>query len=464
MLPIRWKLTLWYSALLATILSIFGFALYFSFEHTLMKEASDIVVITARQISAFIETGAPEDNEGDFADVSDPSLPEKFSSEGVYIEIYDRHGDLINKSSNLKNFTLNKVFDQKNKKGLTYTQDLTGLGPIIIHEKSLKQGDKLWGTIKVGKSLEFINESLDRLRQILVSVFLVTLLLSFGIGMILAKGALDPIDRITKTARTIKTGALNHRLSWQGPADELGRLAAAFDEMLDRLERSFQKERQFTSDASHELRTPLTIVKGEAEVALRGENKKFEEYQKSLASINEEADRMFKIVDDLLTLAKADSKSQQLEIEPVHLNQLIHKVKSQFESLVDKNRITLVLKEKERIVLQGDKQRLTQLLNNLIDNALKYTPPGGKVKISLDREYEWAKIIVEDTGIGIPPEDLPHIFERFYRVDKARSRKMGGSGLGLSIVKWIVEAHKGRIEVKSKPGQGTCFTVWLPFS
>lgn len=466
MLPIRWKLTLWYTVLLAITLSIFGFALYFSFKYTLMKEASNTVIIRAQQISTFIEIGdhGRHNEEGNFLDISDPSLPEKFSSEGVYIEIYDRYGHSINKSSNLKNLTLDKSFNQKNKKGLTYIQNLAELGPVIIYQKSLKKGDKLRGTIKVAKSLKFINESLDRLRKTLISVFLITLALSFGIGIRLAKAALDPIDWITKTARTIETGVLNKRLNWQGPVDEFGRLASAFDEMLDRLEKSFQKEHQFTADASHELRTPLTIIKGEAEVSLRGKNKKIEEYQRSLTSINEEVNRMFKIVNDLLTLARADSKSQQLEIEPVDLNNLIYKVKSQFESLAYRNKINFIFEEKEKILLQGDKQRLIQLLNNLIDNALKYTSPGGKVKIFIGREGEWTKMTVEDTGIGIPSEHLPHIFERFYRVDKARSRKMGGSGLGLSIVKWIVEAHKGRIEVKSKPEEGTRFTVWLPSS
>ncbi len=211
---------------------------------------------------------------------------------------------------------------------------------------------------------------------------------------------------------------------------------------------------------SCELRTPLTVMRGQTEVALRKE-RSLQEYRQVLESNLEEMERMSRIVDNLLTLSRADAGQIQMEFKPVQLKRLIEDAYEECKALADARRIDVFLDKAEEVTVLGDELRLRQMLLNLIDNAVKYTPEGGKIWLSLEAEGEYARISVRDTGIGIPEEDLPRIFDRFYRVDKARSREMGGSGLGLSIVRWIVKAHNGRIKVTSKLGEGSCFTVWI---
>ncbi|MFQ6041967.1 MAG: sensor histidine kinase, partial [Candidatus Poribacteria bacterium] len=216
------------------------------------------------------------------------------------------------------------------------------------------------------------------------------------------------------------------------------------------------------ADASHELRTPLTVMRGQTEVTLR-RKRPDEEYRQVLESNLEEMEWMSRIVENLLTLSRADAGEIQLEVRPVQLEQLLSDAYEECKALALSKNIEVFLDKAEEVAVPGDELKLRQLLLNLIDNAVKYTPEGGRVRLSLKKDGKFARLQVTDTGIGISQEDLPRIFDRFFRVDKARSREMGGSGLGLSIVQWIINAHQGRIEVDSKLGEGSCFTVWLPF-
>ncbi|MFQ6089944.1 MAG: sensor histidine kinase [Candidatus Bipolaricaulia bacterium] len=464
---IRWKLTLWYAGLLAIILILLGVTLYQAFRHSLMAEAIDTVVTRAQQISSFIET--PEGGaagEGTFIDITDPDLVKKFSSEGIYIEIRDGEGRLVNRSFLLGGYHLNGGTLVARLKtagpGTLELRRLPEVGRMVIYTLHLRRGGQDIGRVQVGRSLRFMDRALDRLQILLLFIAGGGFLLAVGVGIILARAALAPIDRITRAARQIGAGDLHQRLNLRGPDDEVTRLAKAFDEMLDRLERSFQRERRFTADVSHELRTPLTIIKGTAEVALRGGAKGPGEYREALQSIQSEADRMTKITRSLLTLARADAGQQRLEVGKVDLAGLVKEAQEKFAPLAERKGSTLEAKIALHLEIEGDEERLKQLLSNLVENALKYTQSGDRIELALEREGPWAKLTVADTGIGIPEEDLPHIFERFYRVDRARSREEGGAGLGLAIAKWIVEAHGGRIEVQSQPGQETIFTVRLP--
>jgi len=243
--------------------------------------------------------------------------------------------------------------------------------------------------------------------------------------------------------------------------DDIGQLAATINGMLDRLSLSFQKITQFTADASHELRTPLTIMQGELEIALRGE-RSVEEYLETLGSCLEEVERMATIVNDLLLLSKSDMGQEVLNFEPVDMKLMVNNLLSHFQILADEHQIKLGSDLEEVETIYGDHLRLRQMLVNLLSNAIRYTPAGGHIKVSLKNVENGIEVAVADTGIGIPEDAIPRIFDRFYRADKARSRQYGGSGLGLSIVKWIVEAHNGSITVDSIVGEGSVFRVFLP--
>jgi signal transduction histidine kinase len=231
--------------------------------------------------------------------------------------------------------------------------------------------------------------------------------------------------------------------------------------MIHRLHQSFAQVRQFSADASHELRTPLTIIRGEIELALRSP-KTPEEYRSVLESTLEEIMRLTSIIDNLLMLAKADQGTYHANFSEVDLKALVDELYEDSEVLAESKNIHVELRAGEPITIVGDRLRLRQLMLNLIDNAIKYTPDGGTVKLSLEGHNGSAVFAVQDTGIGIPLEEQEKIFNRFYRVDKARSRELGGTGLGLSIARWIAELHRGTIGVQSEPNKGSTFTVTLP--
>ena len=278
----------------------------------------------------------------------------------------------------------------------------------------------------------------------------------------MATRALKPVTDITQTAQNIAHGAdLSQRIPMPEVQDEIGNLANTFNQMLDRLEKSFAQMRQFSSDASHELRTPLTVLKGQSELVL-GKPRSKQEYQEVLSSNLEEINYMSRILVDLLTLSKGDEGEVSLEKDPVDLGSIIEEVSRQGEILADEKDVKITLAYLEPVAILGDAHRLKQMVWILIHNAIKFTPSGGEIKITLQDMDDTVYFTIKDTGIGIPEQDLPKIFDRFYRVDKARSRQDGGSGLGLSICKYIVDRHHGTIDVESKLGEGTKFKIRFP--
>jgi signal transduction histidine kinase len=271
---------------------------------------------------------------------------------------------------------------------------------------------------------------------------------------------LKPVEDITRTARKIEESDLGRRIE-VGTDDELGRLAFTLNQMIGRLERAFDRQRQFTADASHELRTPLAIIQAESTRALQKEGTATG-YQESLEMISEEAGAMRGLIDRLLTLARVDSGTEPTRSGEINLRALVTDLASDAEVLCQEKGLQFKLGQLEDLAVKGDEAKLKVMFLGLLDNAVIHTPPGGTVCFSFDRCDTMAKVIIRDTGIGIPPEHLPHIFERFYRVDKARSRAQGGAGLGLAISKDIAESHGGRIEVESAVGEGSIFSVALP--
>lgn len=278
----------------------------------------------------------------------------------------------------------------------------------------------------------------------------------------MATRALKPVAEITQTAQDIAQGAnLTRRIPLPEVEDEIGNLANTFNEMMDRLEKSFAQIRQFSSDASHELRTPLTVLKGQSELVLSKTRSKAE-YQEVLSSNLEEINYMSRILEDLLTLSKGDEGVISLEKEPVDLGNIIEEVSRQVEILADEKDIKVILAYLEPVSILGDAHRLKQMVWILIHNAVKFSSRGGEIKITLQDLDDTVYFTIKDKGIGIPEADLPRIFDRFYRVDKARSREDGGSGLGLAICKYIVDRHHGTIDVESQLGEGTKFKLRFP--
>jgi heavy metal sensor kinase len=371
------------------------------------------------------------------------------------IQIKDRNGDVLYKSGLGKE---DIAFDD-------VPQDITKLVTIwntkgqplrlaVSQDRTMK--------VYVAYPISEINEVLSNLFFIFIYLIPVAVVISVGGGWFLATRSFKPVDDIARTARAITAHNLDQRILSSGVDDELGRLIATFNEMISRLQLSFTQIQQFSSDASHELRTPLTIMRGELELALRSKKHSSEEYRKVLSSALEETMHMTVITENLLTMAKADRGLTNFATDDVWLRSIVQELFEDCEILAERKHISVKLGTLDDALVVGDIVRLRQLLLNLIDNAVKYTPEKGSIEISLFREQRLAKIRIKDSGVGIPAEDLSKIFDRFYRVDKARSREQGGSGLGLSISKWIADIHGGTISVESEVNNGSIFTVTLP--
>jgi len=311
-------------------------------------------------------------------------------------------------------------------------------------------------------------DSIDGELQLVRHVLFLTLPLLIGLagigGYLLATGGLRPLSAMAQQARLISGSNLEARLEIGDAADELAVLAESFNELLSRLDQSFATMRRFVADASHELRTPVAVIRGEADVALAQE-RPASDYRQALAIVLDESKRLSGLVDDLLNLARADAGHVKLQIEEFYWNDLLAECCRSLEARARTRTIALECCCGEDIPFRGDEELLRRLVVNLLDNAIRYTPPGGRVSASLEADGRELRIRIADTGVGIAPEAALHVFERFYRVDRARSRQAvddAGFGLGLSIVKWIAESHHGAVELVSQPGAGTTFTVTLP--
>jgi two-component system OmpR family sensor kinase len=321
-----------------------------------------------------------------------------------------------------------------------------------------------FAVVQVGESLTQLNTSLQSVLLELLLIAPFALLLGALGSYWLATRAFIPIDRLTRTARQIKAGDLHRRVPIPPAHDEVHRLAETLNEMIERLDQAFARQRRFVADASHELRTPVAVIQSMADLALSQEPIP-QEYATLLENITAETERLGHLISDLLALARSDEGQTILEQEPVRLDLLTRAVAANAEVLAAEHGITVQVLPGEAITILGDEARLIQAVMNLLDNAILYTNAGGQVILSVKRKGNQALLTICDTGIGIAPEHLSHIFERFYRVDPVRVRTEGNSsGLGLSIVEWVVQAHGGSIMVESQVGQGSTFTVTLPIA
>lgn len=379
------------------------------------------------------------------------------SPKKTYIQVSDRKGNVLYRSYNLATDTLMLADSIPQNSILVSTGYLNG-EPIRLAATRDR-----YSTYIVGYPQSEVRDLLDSLYVIFLLLIPIAVALSVIFGLGLAHRALAPVHDITTRAHRITAENLDQTIPVKNENDEIGRLASTINEMIRRLHDSFAQVRQFSADASHELRTPLTVMRGELELCLRNP-KTPDQYRTVLESSLEEILRLSKIIDNLLSLAKAEQGNADLTFSEVDLKSLVNELYEDSVVLAEQKRICVKLKEVAPITIVGDRVRLRQLFLNLVDNAIKYTPEGGSVWLSVGREDGSAVFEVADSGIGIPQEDLEKIFNRFYRVDKARSREQGGSGLGLSIAKWIAGLHRGSISVTSELGKGSSFVVRLPLS
>jgi heavy metal sensor kinase len=346
--------------------------------------------------------------------------------------------------------------------GRAYNQPITGIGRHRALARRLSFGGRDFMVLLLAP-LASVDAQLDEVRAILLTAAPAALLLSAAFGYWLARKSLAPVDRLRRAADAISAEDLSRRLPILNPDDEFGRLTRTINAMIARLERSFAEVRRFTADASHELRTPLTVLRSEIEVAL-SKSLSPAEQQELLETVLEELNRMSRLTDQLLALSRRDAGVEQFEPVPLDLAALAADVVDAMRPLAESRGVRLSLATEGAVIVVGDEGRLRQVVINLLDNALKYTPEGGRVEVVVELKGGNALVTVRDTGIGIPAEHLPHVFKRFYRVDKARSREQGGTGLGLSISKSIVTTHGGGIELTSVSGEGTTCVIVLPLA
>jgi len=463
---IRSRLTAWYVTLLAIILILFSVLLNYFLSKRLYQSVDNSLTVSATVVATSATmrlTNSPLPGLNQFFD--------QFMREGnlnKFYRIYDGSGNVGSRSRNINasQFPLSQsaYADALEGKNSYETFNVGGKHPIRVITMPVIQEEKLINLVQVGTSLEAVKETLRNLKIFLFAAVPSVLIFAALFARFMARRALKPISRIIDTAREIGKGQeLSKRIPVLKIKDELGQLALTFNEMMNRLESSFMQMRQFSSDASHELRTPLTVLKGQNELIL-SKQRKPEEYQEVISSNLEEINYMSKVLEDLFLLSKSDENQVNLDCKQFDLKPLVEEVCKHAEVLAEEKNIKILISFLEPVHIKGDEVRLRQMVWNILQNGIKYTQCGGELKISLQNEGKFALLTIQDTGIGIPEEDLDFIFNRFYRVDKARSRDEGGSGLGLSICRQIAEAHKGTIEVESKLGVGTRFKIRLPLT
>lgn len=465
---VRLRLTLWYAGVLALALALFALSVYIFVVRTLQTNIDEALNSYGQQVS---RAAAPhiQGQKLDVKGVRIPPIARREPIAGYLLMNVQGQSKTVKHGAPAPTYKELRIALRSGHQhcGTLLPPTAAAVGsakvaPLRFCTTILVRKGKPVGGVAVVESLAGVDKTLDRLRLALLLGIPFALLLAGGGGWILAGRALEPVDHITLMARSISATDLSQRINLNRQ-DELGRLAGTFDEMIRRLERAFAEQRQLTADVSHELRSPLTILEAQTTLALR-RSRTAEEYRQVLKSVQEEVERMSDMVNQLLLLARAEAGQEPVNLEPVHLADIAQTVIDGLHPLAQEKGVVLTLQLDPRAWVQGDATRLRQLLRNLVDNALNHTPAGGQVEVAVSRTRDHAFVTVADTGEGIAPEDLPHIFQRFYRSDRARRRGTGNSGLGLAIVRWIVDAHGGEIEVHSTPSKGATFAVTLPLT
>jgi heavy metal sensor kinase len=455
---IRVRLTIWYVLLLAVILALFSAGVYVALRDSLNRNLNDTLETDAEVLESAVEVddGRPQ--------LSEVTAPGHIEGE-QFARVFDASGALTfdNALPSASPAVDQDAIGAALSGRTTRRSAQTSKEDLRVLTIPIRRDGVVIGALEVGRTEHDIEETLSVLIIIIAIAYPLTLIVASAGGVFLAGRALKPIGDLTQVARQITAEDLSKRLDMKLPDDEVGRLAQTFNDMIARLDEAFRRQRQFTADASHELRTPLTVIKGQTEVALQRDRDP-QDYREVLGAVNSEVDRMIRLVGSLLTLARADSGQVPIARERIDLGQIVSDAVEQMRPAAAAKNVALTAKAGPPIPFLGDEDLLLQLVLNLLDNAVKYTPSGGSITAAWaigDGPPRRALIRVSDTGAGIAAEHLPRIFDRFYRVDQSRNQASGGSGLGLSISRWIAEAHGGTLTVESTPGGGSTFTVRL---
>ncbi len=434
-----------------------GIAVYYSVSLTVIHQLDDALRLRAETVLAKTRI----DDNGSLT----VNLPVLDLPDDIYIQVWGRNNNLIGATQNIR-IPSNPLDTVAIRSTTPRFQDVNRAGSrlrVLTIPLVAGNGSRLEGVIQVGTRMDVVNATQQTLLEVLVIGTATAIVAASLAAWFSSYQALRALDNVTKAALQITSADdLSRRIPYAGsPNDEVGQLVAAFNQTLSRLENLFTTQRRFLTDVGHELRTPLTVIKGN--VGLMRKIKEFDE--ESLVTIEDEVDRLTRMVGDLLLLAQAESGKIPLAHEVVELDTLLLEVLNQMQVLA-RDRIQLTIGDIDQVLVCGDRDRLKQVVVNLIGNSINYTPKGGEVVVGLGKVTDRAQLTVSDNGPGISPEDMPHIFERFYRGEKSRTRQKDGKGfgLGLSIAYWIVRNHGGRIEVNSVIGKGTTFCVWLPLA
>lgn len=465
---VRLRLTLWYVAVLAFVLVTVCVIIYTLLSRSLYRRVDDglLSVIEVATRSLIHDTEEGQTNEG-----AAQSTVAELSNAQQALAIYDGAGGLLSENTQPDEFH-------------AALPDLRLIEHGQIHLSTVADIDKdrhriaaqlvvvpLASTpfiILVSQPLELVEDELESLREILYWVVPVALVMAGLGGWFLARKSLAPVRAMSERAREIGAGNLDRRLPVANPRDELGRLAVTFNQLLERLSAAFSQQRQFMADASHELRTPLSVIRAAAEVTLERARRDGDEYRDAIKMMGEQTRRLTRIVEDMFTLARADAGRYPIRKSKFYVDELIEEAARAAGVLASGKDVRIEISNLPESLYHGDEDLMRQMILNLLDNAVKHTSPGGAVRLSLARSGQSYRIEVADTGGGIPLAAQSHIFERFYRASKARSRDErgngSGAGLGLAIARWIAEAHAGSLVLARSDEKGSLFAVTLPIT
>jgi two-component system OmpR family sensor kinase len=477
---VRVRLTAWYSAVLAVVLVVVSVTTYLIVRKTSMQRTDSDLAVLADSFLVTLQAelaDAPGGEGSAILSAAKQSMVEHRSNSDAFI-VLNPSGEIIATSTDVISPSAQSEDAVKRSLASSDFQHFARIGEskaagwetirgehsrFRAYSRQFKADSQHYLLI-VLHSLHAQNEMLETIRLTFMWMILVGLILAGTGGYFLARKSLAPVVAMGEHARRIGAINLHERLPVLNANDELGQLATTFNDLLDRLDQSFERQRRFIADASHELRTPLAILRGEAEVAMSQQGRKAEDYLESLGILHGETSRLIKIVEDLFTLTRADSGQYLLSPENVYLEEVVADCAHSARTLAREKNIELGVDASEECLIRGDQALLRRMILNLLDNAIKYTSEGGRVDIACRAVTAGFEIHITDTGPGIPPDLHSRIFERFFRADLARSRsgREGGAGLGLSIALWIAEAHHGRLELVRSDAAGSHFAVYLP--
>jgi heavy metal sensor kinase len=459
-LPIRTRLTLWYLLLLFGVLALFGGALYLALHLALYRSTDDVL----RTSAPLIVNAFEENADGALVGHADRSPELGSGKQGQsFWRVLDTQGIIVEQTG-LEDFGSVPIMASSLAAARAGGETLTTLeaddGLVRLYTTPITRDGQVVGFLQSGLALDDVEQTLAVFRMVVLLAIPATLLLTALGGLFLAGRALRPVDAVTRAAASISARDLHQRLDLGLPDDEIGRLARTFNAMLDRLESAFTRQRRFTADASHELRTPLTIIEGTVSLAL-SRARDADYYRQVLSDVEDAVGRMSHLVNRMLTLARDDVQGVRLDLRTVNISELLSDLVDDMAPLAEAKGLQLRADIATGIRGTFDPDAITQIVLILVGNALQYTTHGS---ISLRGEIvrDAVRVEVLDTGPGISPEHLAHLFERFYRVDTSRGRDRGGAGLGLAIAKELALAHGGDVQVESRVGQGSCFTLVLP--